>query len=340
MRLRLSIKILAVAIAAVFVPPAVAQTASDAPLPSWRDTDARAAILDFVARVTDATAASFVPEHERIAVFDNDGTLWVEQPMYTQLFFAIDRVRALAPQRPEWETTEPFKSILAGDMQTALAGGEKAILEIVMATHAGMTTEEFEGIVLDWIGQAQHPRFKRLFTDCVYQPQRELMQFLRDRGFRVFIVSGGGIEFMRPWSDLTYGVVPAQVIGSSIVTEFQMIDGTPTLVRQPKINFIDDKAGKPVGIAQHIGQRPILAFGNSAGDLQMLQYTTIGNDNASLGLLLLHDDAEREYAYGPAAGLPDSHIGAFPQTLLDEAGAQGWIVVRMKEDWSRVFPER
>lgn len=309
------------------------------PLPSWNVGASKSAITAFVEKVTDTASSDYVPPADRIATFDNDGTLWVEQPMYTQLIFALDRVKALAPQHPEWETTEPFMSVLAGDLKSALAGGEHAIVEIIGATHSGMTTDEFEQIVTTWIDSTEHPRFKRLFTECVYQPQLELMEYLRENDFRVFIVSGGGIEFMRPWTLETYGVSPAEVVGSSIVTEFQMKDGKPVLMRQPKVNFIDDKAGKPVGIAQHIGQRPILAFGNSGGDEQMLQYTTMGNGHPSLGLLVLHDDAEREYAYGPAAGLPDSKVGTFPQSLLDDAVERGWIVVRMKEDWKTVFPE-
>lgn len=312
-------------------------TAGD-PLPSWNEDGAKSAIIEFVGRVTDERSPDFVPAADRIATFDNDGTLWVEQPMYTQLVFAIDRVRVLAPQHPEWRTTEPFKSILAGDLEAALAGGEHAVLEIVAATHAGMTSDEFREIVTEWVSKAEHPRFKRLYTQCVYQPQLELLAYLRANGFRTFIVSGGGIEFMRPWTEWVYGIEPSQAVGSSIVTEFQMKDGKPALMRLPKVNFIDDKAGKPVGIGQHIGQRPILAFGNSDGDRQMLEYTTIDNAHPALGLLVLHDDGEREYAYGPAGGLPDSKIGTFTPSLLDEAADRGWIVVRMKEDWGRVFP--
>lgn len=308
------------------------------PLPSWTNGQTKSAIIQFVSNVTDTRSPRYVPPGDRIATFDNDGTLWVEQPMYTQLVFALERVKAMAPQHPEWRTTEPFRSVLAGDLGSALAGGEHAIVEIVAATHAGMSTADFERIVADWIATAEHPRFRRVYTECVYQPQLELLEYLRDHGFRTFIVSGGGIEFMRPWTEEVYGIEPAKVVGSSIVTEFQMVDGRPVLMRKPKVDFIDDKAGKPVGIGAHIGQRPILAFGNSAGDKEMLQYTTIGNPHPSLGLLVLHDDAAREYAYGPAEGLPDSKIGTFPQSLADEAEQRGWIVVRMKEDWRRIFP--
>jgi phosphoserine phosphatase len=243
------------------------------PLPSWNDGATKKAILEFVAAVTDENGKDFVKPAERIATFDNDGTLWVEQPIYTQVTFIFDRVKELAPQHPEWKTTQPFKALLEGDMKTVAASGEKGILQMGMATHAGMTADEFTSIVNEWIKTAKHPRFKRLYTELVYQPQLELMSYLRENGFQVFIVSGGGIEFMRPWAAEVYGIPPAQVVGSSVVTEFQIKDGKPVLMRQPKINFVDDKAGKPVGIYQHIGQRPILAFGNSDSDMQMIQYT-------------------------------------------------------------------
>jgi phosphoserine phosphatase len=301
------------------------------PLPSWNDGPARQAILRFVGEVTKQGGPSYVPPSERIATFDNDGTLWVEQPVYTQLAFAIDRVKALAPEHPEWQTTQPFQAILAGDLKTALASGEKGLLELVMATHTGMTADEFTAIVADWIGKSRHPKLGRPYTECVYQPQLELLQYLRDNGFETFIVSGGGIEFMRPWTERVYGVPPEQVVGSSVVTEFQIRDGKPVLVRQPKVNFIDDKAGKPVAIYQHIGRRPILAFGNSDGDLEMIQYTT-GGDGPRLGLLVHHTDADREYAYDR-----DSHVGTLDKAL-DMAPAQGWIVVDVKRDWKVVFP--
>ncbi|MCO6046938.1 haloacid dehalogenase-like hydrolase [Aeoliella sp. ICT_H6.2] len=307
------------------------------PLPSWNETATKAAIIEFVEKVSSDGSPDFVPPEDRIATFDNDGTLWCEQPIYTQLAFAFDRVKALAPEHPEWKTKQPYKAVLDGDLESLKSQGEKGVAEIIAATHAGMTSDEFAKISSDWIATAKHPRFKRPYTECVYQPQLELLAFLRDNGFQTFIVSGGGIEFMRPWTARVYGIAAPQVVGSSIVTEFQMQNGKPVLMRLPKVNFVDDKAGKPVGIGQHIGKRPILAFGNSAGDREMLQYAT-GGDGARLGLLVYHDDAEREYAYGPAGGLPDSKMGTFPQSLMDEAGKNGWIVVRMKEDWNRAFP--
>jgi phosphoserine phosphatase len=281
--------------------------------------------------VTDKNGTVYVKPAERIATFDNDGTLWVEQPIYTQVTFIFDRVKEIAPQHPEWKTTQPFKAILEGDMKTVVASGEKGILQMGMATHAGMTADEFTSIANNWIKTAKHPRFQRLYTQCVYLPQLELMSYLRDNGFQVFIVSGGGIEFMRPWTARVYGIPPAQVVGSSVVTEFQIKDRKPVLVRQPKINFVDDKAGKPVGIYQHIGQRPILAFGNSDSDMQMIQYTKAG-DGLRLGLFLHHTDAEREYAYDRR-----SHVGTLDK-VLDMAAGNDWIIVDMKRDWKRVFP--
>jgi hypothetical protein len=301
------------------------------PLSSWSDGPAKQAIVDFVGKVTKEGSPDFVPMAERIATFDNDGTLWAEQPMYFQLFFALDRVKALAPQHPEWKTKEPFASLLKGDVKGALAGGEKAIAEIVMVTHAGMTTTQFEQIVKDWIATARHPRFKRPYTECVYQPMLELLAYLRDNGFKPFIVSGGGIEFMRPWTEKVYGIPPEQVVGSIIKTKYEMRNGKPVLVRLPKIDFIDDKTGKPVGINSHIGRRPIAAFGNSDGDQQMLEWTQAGG-SARLMMLVHHDDAEREYAYGA-----QSKIGTFSDALMAEAKKNGWTVISMKNDWKRIF---
>jgi len=309
---------------------AVAQATE--PLPSWNEGPTKQSIMAFVAKVTPPGSPDFVPEPERIAVFDNDGTLWSEQPMYFQLFFALDRVKALAPQHPEWKTAEPFASLLKGDVKAALAGGEKAILEIVMATHAGMTTTEFERIVRDWIATARHPKTGKLYTEMVYQPMLELLAYLRAKGFKTFIVSGGGIEFMRPWTEAVYGIPPEQVVGSSIKTKFEMRDGGPALVRLPEINFIDDKDTKPVGIHTHIGRRPIAAFGNSDGDLQMLQWTT-GGEDVRFALLVHHTDAEREWAYDR-----ESHIGRL-DTALDEAQVKGWTVVDMKKDWNVIHPQ-
>ncbi|WP_376778468.1 HAD family hydrolase [Rhizobium laguerreae] len=303
------------------------------PLPSWNDTASKAAIVSFVEKVTGQGSPDFVPENERIAVFDNDGTLWVEHPMYTQLAFALDRVKALAPQHPEWKETQPFKAVLEGDMKTLAASGEKGLMELIMTTHAAMTSGDFQKVVTDWLASARDPKFKRPYTELVYQPMIELLAYLRANGFKTFIVSGGGIEFMRPWAEKVYGVPPEQVIGSSIKTEFRMQDDTPTLFRLPEINFIDDKAGKPVGINQQIGRRPIAAFGNSDGDLQMLQWTTMAGGPARLGVLIHHTDAEREYAYDR-----ETEFGRLDKAL-DAASIAGWTVVDMKADWKQVFKD-
>ena len=308
---------------------ATAQTVDS--LPSWNDGKAKQSIIAFVAKVTKAGTPDFVPSAERIATFDNDGTLWAEQPMYFQLLFALDRVKALAPQHPEWKDKEPFTSLLKGDVKGALASGEHAILEIVMATHAGMTTEDFEKIVKDWIATAKHPTTKRPYTEMVYQPMLELLAYLRANDFKTFIVSGGGIEFMRPWTEKVYGIPPEQVVGSSIKTQFEMRNGKPVIVRLPELNFMDDKEGKPIGINSHIGRRPIAAFGNSDGDLQMLQWTTSGQ-GPRFALYVHHTDAEREWAYDR-----ESSIGRLDKGL-DEAKAKGWTVVDMKRDWKVIFP--
>ena len=302
-----------------------------APLPSWNDAASKRAIIQFVKDVTSAGGSGFLPPGERVAVFDNDGTLWSEQPVYFQLAFALDRVKALAPEHPEWKQRQPFKAALEGDLKTVLAGGEHALLELVMATHAGNTTEEFSRIVRDWLDSARHPETGRPYTDMVFQPMLELLAYLRANGFKTYIVSGGGIEFMRPWTEQVYGIPPEQVIGSSIKTKFQLRDGAPVLVRLPEINFIDDKAGKPVGINQHIGRRPIAAFGNSDGDLQMLQWTSAG-EGIRFALLVHHTDAEREWAYDR-----ESPIGRLDKAL-EKAHSQGWTVVDMKKDWKRVYP--
>ena len=281
--------------------------------------------------MTTSASPDFVPPAERIATFDNDGCLWAEQPMYFQLLFALDRVKAIAPQHPEWREKEPFASLLKGDVKAALAGGEHAMLEIVTATHAGMTTEEFEQVVKDWGDTARHPTTMRPYTEMVYQPMLEVLAYLRANGFKTFIVSGGGIEFMRPWVERVYGVPPEQVVGSSIKTKFDMRDGKPVLVRLPELNFIDDKDGKPIGINTHIGRRPIAAFGNSDGDLQMLQWTTAGQ-GPRFALYVHHTDAEREWAYDR-----NSSIGRLDKGL-DEALAKGWTVVDMKKDWKLIYP--
>lgn len=301
------------------------------PLPSWNDGSTKTAVVQFVARTTREGSPDFVPPAERIAVFDNDGTLWAEQPMYFQFLFALDQVKALASQHPEWKDKEPFASLLKGDAKNALAGGERALMEIMMATHAGTTTEEFEKRVRDWIATARHPVTKRPYTAMVYQPMLELLAYLRANGFKTFIVSGGGVEFMRPWTEAVYGIPPEQVVGSSIKTKFEMRDGKPVLVRLPEVNFVDDGPGKPVGIQMHIGRRPIAAFGNSDGDLQMLQWTAAGS-GPRLCLYIQHTDAEREWAYDRA-----SLIGRLDKGL-DEAKTKGWTVVSMKSDWKSIYP--
>jgi phosphoserine phosphatase len=305
--------------------------AADDPLPSWNAGKTKDAITGFVQRVTTEGGADFVEPAGRLATFDNDGTLWAEQPLYFQLFFAIDRVKTLAPQHPEWKDQEPFASLLKGDAKAALAGGEHAILEIIMATHAGMTTADFENIVKDWIATAKHPTTGRLFTEMVYQPMLELLAYLRANDFKTYIVSGGGVEFMRPWTGKVYGIPTAQVIGSSIETEFQMHDDTPVLMRLAKVDFIDDKTGKPVGINKFIGQRPIFAFGNSDGDLEMLQWTAAGSGARFMGIVH-HTDAEREWAYDRKS--PIGHL----DKALDEAEAKGWTIMDMKNDWKTIFP--
>ena len=307
------------------------------PLPSWNDGPAKQSIITFVEKVTTPGSPDFVPVPERIAVFDNDGTLWSEQPVPVQFYFVADRVKALAPQHPEWKHKEPFASILKGDVKAALEGGDHGLMELFMATHTGMTTDEFAQLVTDWIATAKNPVTGKHFLDMTYQPMLEVLAYLRANGFKNFIVSGGGIEFMRPWAEATYGVPPEQVIGSSMKTKFEMRDGQPVLVRLPQLNFNDDKADKPVGINQHIGRRPIAAFGNSVGDQQMLEYTQ-GGSGPRFELLVLHDDAAREFAYGPARGLPDVKYGFFTPALEDHAKKDGWTVVSMKDDWKQVFP--
>jgi phosphoglycolate phosphatase-like HAD superfamily hydrolase len=301
------------------------------PLPSWNDGKAKQSLVQFVKDVTDKSSKNFVPVAERIAVFDNDGTLWSEQPVYFQFAFAVDRVKALAAKHPEWKEKQPFKGILEGDLKSALAGGEKALLELMMASHVGMTTEEFQEIVKDWLKTAQHPRFRRPYTDLVFQPMLELLAYLRQSGFKTYIVSGGGIEFMRPWVERVYGIPPEQVVGSSIKVKYELRDGRPVLVRLPEVDFIDDKAGKPVGIHKFIGRHPIAAFGNSDGDFEMLQWTKAGA-SPRFGLIVHHTDADREWAYDR-----DSHIGRLDKAL-DEASKRGWAVVDMKKDWKVIYP--
>ena len=304
--------------AAILVISGCAQPESG-PLPSWNDTGPKKAIVAFVERVTDPRSPEFVPPAERIATFDNDGCLWAEQPLYFQAIFIFDRIQELAAQHPEWNEREPFASVLKGDREAALAEGKKALLEMAMATHAGMTTGEFGQIVDEWLATAKHPRTGRLYTEMVYQPMLELLAYLRANGFKTFIASGGGIEFMRVWVERVYGIPPEQVVGSSIKTKYEVRDGIPVLARLPELNFIDDKAGKPIGINQHIGRRPIMAFGNSDGDFEMLEWTTAG-PGLRFGLLVHHTDAEREWAYDR-----ESHIGRLARGL-DEGPRRGWTI--------------
>jgi phosphoglycolate phosphatase-like HAD superfamily hydrolase len=322
--------LLALALVSALAFTASIASAAD-PLPSWNDGPAKQSIINFVEKVTKPGSPDFVPVPERIATFDNDGTLWCEKPLAVQLYFMLDRVKALAPQHPEWKTQEPFASILKGDLKTAAAGGEPALVEVLLATHTGNTTEEFEKIVKDWIATAKHPKTGKLHTEMVYQPMLEVLAYLRANGFKTFIVSGGGIEFMRAWTEKAYGIPPEQVVGSSVKTKFELRDGKPVLVRLPEANFNDDKGGKPVGINQHIGRRPIAVFGNSDGDLQMLQWTAAG-PGARFCLYVHHDDAAREYAYDRTDHLAKLDKG------LDEAAAKGWTVVSMKNDWKTVHP--
>jgi phosphoglycolate phosphatase-like HAD superfamily hydrolase len=321
------IVVLLFAAALAGVLPVAAQDA----LPSWNDTAPKRNIEAFVERVTKQGSPDFVPIPERIAVFDNDGTLWAEQPMYFQLLFAIDTVKALAPQHPEWKENEPFASLLKGDVKEALSGGEPAIVQIVMATHGGITTDEFDRAVREWLATARHPKTGRLYTEMVYQPMLELLAYLRANGFKTYIVSGGGVDFMRVFAERTYGIPPEQVIGSTGKVKFELRDGKPVLVKLPEIQFVDDKAGKPVSIHQFIGRRPIAAFGNSDGDLQMLQWTGAG-PGARFCLYVHHTDAEREWAYDR-----QSSIGRLDKGL-DEAKAHGWTVLSMKDDWKTIFP--
>lgn len=324
-------KVLLVLLLAIWCSPCPAQSYRGDPLPSWNNGPAKKAIIQFVARVTKKGGADFVPVVERIATFDNDGTLWSEQPIYFQFAFVLDRVKALAPQHPEWKTQQPFKAVLDGDMKELGAAGEKGLFELLLATHTGMTTDEFAKTVADWLQTARHPRFKRPYTDLVYKPMLELLTYLRANGFKTFIVSGGTVEFMRVFAERIYGIPPEQVIGTRLVTKFQIAtDGKPVLLREPRIDFVDDGPGKPVAINQIIGRRPILAFGNSDGDQQMLEWTAAGSGLRFMGLVH-HTDADREWAYDRV-----SHIGKLDKAL-DEATKRGWVVVDMKRSWRVIY---
>jgi phosphoserine phosphatase len=308
-----------------------ATAAETDPLPSWNSGPTKETIVGFVDKVTDESGPGFVPPADRIAVFDNDGNLWAEKPAYFQLLFAIDRVKALAPEHPEWAEQEPFKSAIAGDLQGVAKSGEEGLLELVAASHTGMSTAAFSQTVKDWLATARHPETGRKYTEMVYQPMLELLAYLRENGFATYIVSGGGIEMLRTFSEPVYGIPPAQVVGSSIKTKYEVVDGTPQLTRLPEINFINDKSGKPVGINQYIGKRPIFASGNSDGDFEMLEWATAG-EGPRFGLILHHTDADREYAYDR-----DSHVGRLDKAL-DQASDRGWTVIDMKKDWKEVFP--
>jgi hypothetical protein len=305
-------------------------------LPSWNEGSAKQAIVSFVRKVADKSNPAYVPPADRIATFDQDGTLWVEHPLYTQAMFALERVHELAAKHPKWKTEQPFKAVLANDREAMARFTEQDWAKIIGATHAGMTTEAFLKIAGEWLAKAKHPRFQRPFTQLIYQPMLELMQYLRAYGFKTYIVTGGGQEFVRVYSEQVYGVPPEQVVGSSIATRYEYQDGKPVLMRLPKVFFIDDKTGKPIGINLFIGKRPLAAFGNSGGDREMLEYTGAGS-GTRLMMLVLHDDAKREYAYGPAEGLPDTKVGMFSQALMAEARKRGWVVISMKKDFKKVF---
>jgi phosphoglycolate phosphatase-like HAD superfamily hydrolase len=312
-------------------PQAASPAALPDPLPSWNQGRARQAVVDFVERTTKPGESDFVPPAERVAVFDNDGTLWAEQPMYVQLAFALDRVKALAPKHPEWKTTQPFKGVLEGDINAVLASGAGGLMQIIAASHAGTTTDEFEAIVTEWMATARHPVSKRRYDEMVYQPMLDLLTYLRANGYKPFIVSGGGVEFMRPWVERVYGIPPEQVVGSRIKVKYERRDGVPVLLRLPEIDLNDDKAGKPVGIHQVIGRRPRIAFGNSDGDFEMLEWTTSAK-GPRLGVIVHHTDGEREWAYDRT-----SHIGQLVRGL-DEGPRRGWVIVDMKSDWKLIYP--
>jgi len=333
MRSDLRIVVLALVAGLAFSAQALAQTD---PLPSWNDGNAKQAIVEFVTATTTEGGKDFVVPADRIATFDQDGTTWVSHPVYGQAIFALDRLHEMAPEHPEWKDTEPYKTVLTGDKAAMAKFTEKDWMEIVAVTHAGMSTAEFEKIVADWLPKSENPVFKKPVTDLVYRPMIEVMEYLRANGFRTYIVTGGGQEFVRVYSEKVYGIPVEQVVGSSIVTKYQEKNGVPVLERDPKAFFIDDGPGKAVGINLFIGKRPLIAFGNSDGDREMLEWTTAG-DGARLGLLVLHDDGKRELAYGPAKGLPDTKVGTFSQSLYDEAQKKGWVVISMKNDWKRIF---
>jgi haloacid dehalogenase-like hydrolase len=311
--------------------------ALDDPLPSWNNGASKKAIITFVKETTEKSSSKYVEPKDRMATFDQDGTLWTEHPLYGQAMFAFDRLGKLASTHPEWKDSEPFKSVLTGDREGMSKFSEKDWMELVAVTHSGMGTEEFQALVKEWITTAKAPRFDRLYTELIYQPMLEVMKYLREKGYRTYIVTGGGQEFVRVYSERVYGVPPEQVVGSSIVTKYDISSGKPVLMREPKAFFVDDGPGKAIGINMFIGKRPYAAFGNSNGDQQMLEWTQAG-DGARLMMLVHHDDATREYAYGPGGGQPDTHVGTFSEALMTQANKNGWIVISMKDDWKRIFP--
>ncbi|QLE02700.1 haloacid dehalogenase-like hydrolase [Galbibacter sp. BG1] len=308
-----------------------AETVEEDPLPSWNEGSSKEAIMAYVKDISDENSSNFIPVTDRIATFDNDGTLWSEQPIYFQFFFALDRIKKMAENHPEWKNKQPYKAVLENDMPTLMKQGKNGLVEIIMTTHAGMTTDEFETLVNDWISTAKHPEKDKLFTELIYQPMLELLDYLRANNFKVFIVSGGGIEFMRPWTERVYSIPKENVVGSSVQTEYTWNDGKPEIKRLAKIDLIDDKEGKPVGINRYIGKKPVFAAGNSDGDLQMLRWAD-ANSYKTFKLYVHHTDAEREWAYDR-----DSHIGQF-NIGLDEAEEKGWTLVNMKEDWKVIYP--
>ena len=324
----IQIRTLALILGVVFA----ASSQAEGPLPSWQDSGSKAAIVSFVEKTVTLGSSDYVPDAERIAVFDNDGTLWAEQPAYFQLFYIFDRVKELAPSHPEWKTEEPFASVLKDDIAGALAGGDSALIKLAMATHGNVDSEEFAAVISHWTETATHPTTGKHYTEMIYQPMLEVLYYLRANGYKTYIVSGGGIDFMRPWTERVYGIPPEQVVGSSVKAEYSVIDGKPTVTKLPNLNFIDDKEGKPVAIHQHIGRRPTMAFGNSDGDFQMLEWTTAG-EGPRLGVLVHHTDDEREWAYDR-----ESHIGQLNRGL-DEGPERGWVIIDMKADWRQVFPD-
>ncbi len=316
--------------------PSIGHSQAD-PLPSWNEGTAKSAILNFVRETTTTGSEKFVPPAERIATFDQDGTLWVEQPIYTQVAYCLDRVPEVVKQKPELKEVEPFKTVLSGNQDAIARFGLPELEKILAATLTGMSVEQFQAEVKQWLKTARHPRFKRAYTELTYQPMQEVLKFLRANGYKTYIVTGGGQDFVRVYVEVVYGIPPEQVVGSMAETKFGYDkNGKPTLIKEPKVLLINDKTGKPEGIHLVIGRRPVAAFGNTAGDQQMLEYTTAGQ-GPRLGMLVLHDDQNREYVYGPAQGLPESKVGTFSQNLYDKARQAGWTVISIKNDWKRVF---